>query len=173
MHICKEKPDNLSLPDVIGKRPTGPHNFQTTITRNIPRALPSTLAAARIVEGIESPKDEFDVSTQEGKFWYVPSAFPIQFNLNAYLVVSRAGTASVVPIESLLSDLYVEPPFAPEVSRIRFTQSGVRSASFLGMGSSESETPDTSYWQSDDSFVHHSKYFFKDGNVTFLVRRVR
>ncbi|KAN0130788.1 hypothetical protein V8E53_011463, partial [Lactarius tabidus] len=149
MHICKEKPDNLSLPDVIGKRPTGPHNFQTTITRNIPRALPSTLAAARIVEGIESPKDEFDVSTQEGKFW--------------------AGTASVVPIESLLSDPYVEPPFAPEVSRIRFTQPGVRSASFLGMGSSESETPDTSYWQSDDSFVHHSKYFFKDGNVTFLV----
>jgi hypothetical protein len=170
MNICKEKPDNLSLLDVIEKSPVGPHNFQT---RNIARALPSTPPAARHVEDIKNPKDVFDVDTQEGKFWYVPSAFQIQYNLNAYFFVSRAGTASVVPIESLLSDPYVEPPFTPKVSRIRFTSPGTSPASFLGMGSSESETPDTSCWQSDDSFVQHSKYFFKDGNVTFLVRRVR
>ncbi|KAI9453554.1 hypothetical protein BJY52DRAFT_1123498 [Lactarius psammicola] len=33
----------------------------------------------------------------------------------------------------------------------------------------ESETPNDSHQQSDDSFLRHSKYFFKDGNVTFLV----
>lgn len=87
-------------------------------------------------------------------------------------VVSSAGTTSVVPIESLLSDPYENPPFSPEASRIHLIGPGIRRANFLAMGSSESETPDTSGWQSDDSFVQHSKYFFKDGNVTFLVRRL-
>lgn len=53
---------------------------------------------------------------------------------------------------------------------IRLIGPGTGHASFLAMGSCESETPDPSGWQSDDSFVQHSKYFFKDGNVTFLVR---
>jgi hypothetical protein len=34
----------------------------------------------------------------------------------------------------------------------------------------ESRTPASAYQGADDSFLLHEKYFFKDGNVTFLVR---
>jgi hypothetical protein len=32
------------------------------------------------------------------------------------------------------------------------------------------KTPKGGYATSDDSFIRHDTYFFKDGNVTFLVR---
>ena len=169
MSICKEKPDNLSLLEVIGKRP-GTRSFQTAITGSSALALPSAAATARQVEGTRILRDEFDVTAQQGKFWYAPSVFSIPFNRTLSPVVSSAGTPSVVPIESLLSDPHEKPPFSPEASMIRLIGPGTGHASFLAMGSCESETPDPSGWQSDDSFVQHSKYFFKDGNVTFLVR---
>jgi len=81
-------------------------------------------------------------------------------------VVLSQGTSFVVPIESL-SNSYTKPPIIPDASKIRTTL-GARLASFLGVAG-ESETPDGSCQQSDDSFTQHHKYFFKDGNVTFLV----
>jgi hypothetical protein len=91
-------------------------------------------------------------------------------------IVSSAGTPSVVPIESLLSDPYTKSPITPDAWRARTSERGARPAtlaSFLGVGTGESETPLADPRQkSDDSFQQHSKYFFKDGNVTFLVRRV-
>ena len=74
MSICKEKPDNLSLLEVIGKRP-GPRSFQTAITGSSALALPSAPATARQVEGTRILRDEFDVTAQQGKFWYAPSVF--------------------------------------------------------------------------------------------------
>ncbi|KAH9051021.1 hypothetical protein EDB83DRAFT_1360934 [Lactarius deliciosus] len=82
-------------------------------------------------------------------------------------VVSNGGTPSVVPIESLLSDLNAKSPITPEAST---TESAATPASFLGVEACGSRTPDGSLarLQSND-YLRHSKYFFKDGNVTFLV----
>jgi hypothetical protein len=85
--------------------------------------------------------------------------------------VTLSSTPSIVPIESLLSNPYTNSPIIPEASRARTTP-GAQPASFLGTGADESETQDGSRQQSDDSFLQHGKYFFKDGNVTFLVCRV-
>lgn len=84
-------------------------------------------------------------------------------------LVSSSSTPSVVPIESLLSTPYAKLPSIPEASPARSTP-GAQSASYLGAG--ENESPDSLGQQSDDSFTQHDKYFFKDGNITFLVRRV-
>ena len=64
--------------------------------------------------------------------------------------------------------------YPSEASRAHLTGPEARPATFLGLGSGESETPTASgtLGQSEDSFIRHSRYFFKDGNVTFLVRRV-
>jgi hypothetical protein len=86
-------------------------------------------------------------------------------------VVSSSSTPSVVPIESLLSTPFAKFPSIPEASRTRATP-GAQSASFMGAGAGENESLDGLRQQSDDSFTQHGKYFFKDGNVTFLVRRV-
>ncbi|KAH9174998.1 hypothetical protein EDB89DRAFT_429834 [Lactarius sanguifluus] len=154
MNICKERPDNLPLLDMIGKRP-GPRNLQTTTTGGTAPALPSALRTARHIEdinrisypeGIKNPRVQLDVNTQEGKF--------------------RAGTASVVPIEPLPSGPYMKSQFTPKTSR---GPGASRPANFPGVGTGESETPDNSRRQNDDSFLQYGKYFFKDGNVTFLV----
>jgi hypothetical protein len=97
----------------------------------------------------------------------------VSWGVSGSPIVSSAGTPSVVPIESLLSDPYTKSPITPEAWRAR-AEPGARPPSFLGVGAGESETPlaDGPRQKSDDSFPQHSKYFFKDGNVTFLVRRV-
>ncbi|KAH9175004.1 hypothetical protein EDB89DRAFT_430172 [Lactarius sanguifluus] len=66
----------------------------------------------------------------------------------------------------------MKSPAIPEASaRTRTAEPAARPTSFLGvgLGMTESETPDGSRRQSEDSFIRHSKYFFMDGNVTFLV----
>jgi hypothetical protein len=85
--------------------------------------------------------------------------------------ITLPSTSSVVPIESLLSNPYTNSPIIPEASRARTTP-GAQPASFLGTGADESETQDGPRQGSEDSFSQHGKYFFKDGNVTFLVCRV-
>lgn len=86
-------------------------------------------------------------------------------------VVTLPSTPSVVPFESLLSTPYAKSPPTPEPSRAR-TTSGARPPSFIGVDVDESETRDGSRQGSEGSFSQHGKYFFKDGNVTFLVCRV-
>lgn len=86
-------------------------------------------------------------------------------------VVTLPSTPSVVPIESLLSTPYAKSPSIPESSRAR-TTSGTQPPSFLGVDVDESETRDGSRQGSEGSFSQHGKYFFKDGNVQFLVSRV-
>ena len=84
---------------------------------------------------------------------------------NEVKIVRSAGAPSVVPIESLVSDPSTKSPNNSDAWRARTTEPGATPASLLGEGTSECETP-------EDSFQQHGKYFFKDGNVTFLVRRV-
>ncbi|KAH9022415.1 eukaryotic translation initiation factor 4G1, eIF4E-binding domain-containing protein, partial [Lactarius hengduanensis] len=87
MNICKEKPDNLPLLDMIGKRP-GPRSLQTTSTGGSAPALPSALRTdinrMSYPEGIENPKVQLDVNTQEGKLRYVHPVFDFPFNLNTF-----------------------------------------------------------------------------------------
>ncbi|KAI9465234.1 hypothetical protein BJY52DRAFT_672786 [Lactarius psammicola] len=84
-------------------------------------------------------------------------------------LVSGAGTPCVIPIESLLPDPCTKSPIIPEPLGACAIEPGARPANFPGVGMDGSETPDGSRWQSDDSFLRHNKYFFGDGNVTFLV----
>ncbi|KAH9067673.1 eukaryotic translation initiation factor 4G1, eIF4E-binding domain-containing protein, partial [Lactarius vividus] len=92
MNICKEKPDNLPLLDMIGKRP-GPRDLQTTATGGSAPTLPSAFRTTWHIEdinrisypeGIEDPKVQLNVNTQEGKFRYVLSVFDFPFYLNTF-----------------------------------------------------------------------------------------
>ena len=83
---------SIPSPEPQRRRP-GPLNLQTTITSNIPPALPSALATARHIEdinritypeGIKSPKIELNVNTQKGKFRYVLSVIDIPYGLNNF-----------------------------------------------------------------------------------------
>ena len=168
----------LSSPELPHDRP-GARDLQTSHTNNSTTISPSVLATARHIEdinsisyseGIKNPEDEFDITAQEGNFLYVSSTRDIPKRLSPVVLTRSVGTTSVVKMQSLLSDPYMKSSFASNASRVRLTRPGTRPASFLRTGSSESETPDSSRRQS--AFLQHSKYFFKDGNVTFLVCRV-
>ena len=56
-------------------------------------------------------------------------------------------------------------PTAPETQGLHSDQH----ASFPGV-LDDGRTPRGAHAALDDSFVRHDTYFFKDGNVTFLVR---
>lgn len=88
--------------------------------------------------------------------------------------ITPTGTASVVSFESLLSAPHTNQnsSIVPGASRARLTGPRSRPASFLGIESGGSETPTGSRWQNGDSFLHSPKYFFRDGNVLFLVGHV-
>jgi hypothetical protein len=78
---------------------------------------------------------------------------------------SLSKTPSMVSFDSILSDNSETPsvegvPHAAE-SRVKYVTSQVIEPSETGM------------YTSGGSFVRHQRYFFKDGNVTFLVRDVQ
>lgn len=64
---------------------------------------------------------------------------------------------SIVSIESMASDTSMIPRSVPEVSR-RPTDSLRR------------KVPPGVHLAVDSPFVRHEKYYFQDGNITFLVR---
>ena len=61
------------------------------------------------------------------------------------------------------------PPTASEVLGLPSDKFGARYSILPGL-SDEGRTPRGGHATLDDSFVRHDMYFFKDGNVTFLVR---
>ena len=71
--------------------------------------------------------------------------------------VSSASSVSVLSINSLGSDTHM---MATEATGAQRVDLGVKLTK-----STWSANP-----TSDDSFVRHNIYFFKDGNITFLVR---
>jgi len=82
-----------------------------------------------------------------------------------------SSTSSIVPIDSILlhkRTTAVQGAPAPESSSRRMSSLSVEPSG------SETLTSASTYLRADsadDSFIRHHKYFFKDGNVTFLVRR--
>jgi hypothetical protein len=82
----------------------------------------------------------------------------------------------MISFDSLLSDNPETPPAdggAPRTtgSQIKHTNSQVIETSGSRACSSASVYPGAD--AADGSFVRHHKYFFNDGNVTFLVRRIQ
>jgi hypothetical protein len=76
--------------------------------------------------------------------------------------------ASIVTVDSILSDTHdvlvsLSVPLAAE-SQAKGTMS------YLMIEPGGGKTPDGSCPGADDPFLRHEKYFFKDGNITFLVR---
>ncbi|KAF8271192.1 hypothetical protein EI94DRAFT_1721091 [Lactarius quietus] len=68
--------------------------------------------------------------------------------------------------------IQLEPAPVVSTSIACFTVPGAKSTSLLEMGSDESETAlvvGSLPGQCDDYFSRHGKYFFEDGNITFLV----
>ncbi|KAE9400630.1 hypothetical protein BT96DRAFT_857110 [Gymnopus androsaceus JB14] len=71
--------DTTPAPEHLPRRRPGPLDLSTTLKPNIPAALPSALATARIIddlgrvpypEGIRSPKIELNVNAKDSKFRY-------------------------------------------------------------------------------------------------------
>ena len=87
-------------------------------------------------------------------------------------IISPVGssTHSIVSVESILLDAPKNPPDSNENPRA--AESRVK-----GMGPQATKLPGNRSSVvmnsgADDSFIRHPKYFFMDGNITFLVRDV-
>jgi hypothetical protein len=96
--------------------------------------------------------------------------------LMARRIVSWGGSEHIVSVDSIIQD---KPDTSPTVlGTPHVVHSRTTNMASQVMGPSRTRT-----WMStntypgadaaDDSFVRHPKYFFKDGNVAFLVRVVR
>ena len=96
---------------------------------------------------------------------------------------SLSKTPSVMSFDSILSDksdASLGDHGAPHMAAVPVAESQpTDTASQViepnGTRSSTSATiyPETDATDHDGSFVRHNKYFFKDGNVTFLVRDIQ
>ncbi|KAH8979169.1 hypothetical protein EDB86DRAFT_677300 [Lactarius hatsudake] len=83
-----------------------------------------------------------------------------------------SSAASIVSFDSTFSDTY---PSHSQMSPTASETLGLPSAEFGAQYTSlpefpeEEKTPRGGHTTPDDSFVQHAAYFFKDGNVTFLI----
>ena len=88
---------------------------------------------------------------------------------------SLSKTPSMVSLDSILSDKSETPgvPGAHHVaeSQVKYVSSQVIEPSGTGTCTSGSMYPGAG--ATDSSFVRHHRHFFKDGNVTCLVRGVQ
>ena len=84
-------------------------------------------------------------------------------------VISPVGssTPSIVSVESILSNLPEDINEDPHVTESRIKCMGPQVTKLPGNRSSVGMNSGT-----NDSFNRHPKYFFMDGNITFLVRDV-
>ena len=85
-------------------------------------------------------------------------------------VISSPGSSalSIVSVDSILSDTHKKSPDVngtPRAAESQIKCIGSQAIEPLGNRSSVCKYPGA-----DDSFIRHPKYFFADGNVTFLVR---
>ena len=85
-------------------------------------------------------------------------------------VLSRS--VSIVSVDPILSDTHEISLSVPEAPHP--AESWAKGAmSYLMIEPSGGKTPGGSYPGADDLFLRHDKYFFNDGNITFLVRGYR
>ena len=80
----------------------------------------------------------------------------------------RSSAASIISFDSIFSDS-IPSPIGSEVLGLPSDKFGAGYSNLPGL-SDEGRTPRSGHATLDDSFVRHDAYFFKDGNVTFLVR---
>jgi hypothetical protein len=79
-----------------------------------------------------------------------------------------SSAASIVSFDdSTFSD--TESPTATKAPSLPSAEFGAKLSSPPGLSEGR-KTPGGWHITSDDSFIRHDVYFFKDGNVTFLVR---
>ncbi len=83
-----------------------------------------------------------------------------------------SSAASIVSFDSTFSDTYPShSQMSPTASEAPWLPSAEFGAKDTGLpGCSEGKIPRDGHATPDDSFIRHDVYFFKDGNVTFLVR---
>ncbi|KAH9051017.1 hypothetical protein EDB83DRAFT_2317098 [Lactarius deliciosus] len=83
-----------------------------------------------------------------------------------------SSAVSIVSFDSTFSDTYPShlqmSPTASEAPGIPSADFGAQYTSLPGFPEEE-KTPGSEHATSDDSFIQHDAYFFKDGNVTFLI----
>ena len=80
-----------------------------------------------------------------------------------------SGT-SIVSFDSILPDTKASSS-ATMTESPNTTESQAKAAiNFIEVEMAKSRTPSSAYQGADQSFPRHEKYFFKDGNITFLVR---
>jgi hypothetical protein len=87
-------------------------------------------------------------------------------------------THSIVSADSILQDKHdTSPPVQPEgASYVAVSWAMNMAPQVIGSSGTETSTSTSTYPganATDGSFTRHPKYFFKDGNVAFLVRVVR
>ena len=87
-------------------------------------------------------------------------------------------TPSISSVDSILSDkpeASESDQSAPHMAESQHTRRAFQVFEPNGARTSTSTTiyPGTDGTDHDGSFMRHDKYFFKDGNVTFLVRHVQ
>ncbi|KAH8986716.1 hypothetical protein EDB92DRAFT_2116328 [Lactarius akahatsu] len=80
-----------------------------------------------------------------------------------------SSAASIISFDSTFSDTYLShsqmSPTASKAPGLHIAHIGAKYTTFLEF----SENPGGGHATPDDSFIRHDAYFFKDGNVTFLV----
>ena len=84
-----------------------------------------------------------------------------------------SSTPSIVPIDSAFSHERNTSSTVQEATGPSTHESFAKLMSFLLAEPSGGETSASKHQRADtadDSFTRHHKYFFKDGNITFLVR---
>ena len=103
----------------------------------------------------------------------------VSWGSNEKIVSPRISkTPSMVSFDSLLSDNFeIRPavegaPHATE-SQPKYTSSQVIEPSASGSRACSSVSVYPGVDAAENSFKRHHKYFFKDGNVTFLVRDIQ
>jgi len=84
-------------------------------------------------------------------------------------------TPSLISVDSILSDKSEASPSDKGMAESQPTHTASQMIEPNGTSTSTSTTiyPGTDAADHDGSFMRHNKYFFKDGNVTFLVRDVQ
>src|SRR6266702_4524870 len=88
-------------------------------------------------------------------------------------IPNLSSAASIISFDSTFSDTYPShsqmPPTASEAPGLPSAELGAKHTKLPGF-SEEGKTPTGGHATTDDSFIRHDAYFFKDGNVTFIVR---
>jgi hypothetical protein len=84
-------------------------------------------------------------------------------------------TSSIISVESILSDNFEASPGDQGVHRLAESQPTKTASQVIEPNGTRRSTTTTIYSETgaDGSFMRHNKYFFKDGNVSFLVRDVQ